>query len=221
MVKRKSEYKQPTARKSTRNRLILNRIIMSQADDNENQLNYQAEMTDDETESDTISQSSPDTESQESTKTRSTLNKSSTAVASTSTENRPKRSTRSASKKSKTVTINEPNISSQEENNQTLRTINTSQHSDFIISIESQEYFTPPSSENLISKNNQMYNISDGDLELEIDNIQLNNNELETGWISDGSVHAFKYKFKVDKTTTNKIASFDLDGMNFNFLILN
>ena len=85
---------------------------------------------------------------------------------------------------------------------------------DFIVSIESV-YSTAPESTNGSRTATTSQAIGASILEdLEDDNTTtpLEDSIEETGWVSEDTVHAFKYKFKTGVTDKNKIAAFDLDG---------
>ena len=57
---------------------------------------------------------------------------------------------------------------------------------------------------------NQMPDLDDDLAQINLTHIEQP--KEETGWLSERTVHAFKYKYRVGVTDKNKIAAFDLDG---------
>lgn len=124
-----------------------------------------------------------------------------------------------------TIDISEDEIVTQVNNQATAQntqeTVSSSQ-SEFIVSIDSETFLTPPELADRANQNNDQARSTDESIQQPTTSTNGQPNEIvelderptttvaETGWISNETVHAFKYKFKIGSTT--KIAAFDLDG---------
>ena len=93
---------------------------------------------------------------------------------------------------------------------------------DFIVSIDSQ-YSTPPESvtgnrtaasqlDSQLMNTQQSFDLACSTMLVNLDSSAAVEAVEETGWVSNETVHAFKYRFKAGVTDANKIAAFDLDG---------